>query len=480
MMRFSCFVLLLCAVSATRHVVNIVLDPYEDYYIEAETVQVPGRIDFRHLTFSVSSTNTNGVTVYGTSAYNTDNGGYNDDGGNVTDDAVNNDDGGTNYYQGESVLIETVVIECGDLDKSTCLQQYDGIGEQINGKLYICCTEEALAAGACEEQGRLILNDYFDGKSLYLELAPGKSGNLADKFVYPQGTGSNAVLFVNCNEEYSISVTGSLGFKSSYGYLTVVSWRFSWIAHAMTLITGGALAWFLRQRRTRPIDHVITVTLLLAFLESFIHSFYFIVFNVSGFEPNGINAVRVLLRGCKYGIGHTLILLTAFGWEQHEDNTNLIPLYTICCLGMVYTLILVIPSLRHPAVVGEVLGFMFFVWAVKATTRMIDRFKLDKEKMDRFALLRGVYAFSLLLSVALFITYWIKWSKTSNEDDLETLHRGIYVIRQSVFLCVIFSIGIILRPLSEPLLKDFDDPVVTLEDDKEDSSSSSESEEEIA
>ena len=465
MMRFSFFSLLVCAVSATKHKVDIVLDPYEDYYIEAETVKTPGRIDFRHLTFSVINSNSDGAVVYGSSAYNTD------DGDNATDD------GNNAYYDDASILIETVIISCGDLEKSTCLQQYNGIGEQKNGNLYVCCTEEALAAGACDEQGRLILNDYFDGQLVYLELAPGNSGYLDTKFVYPAGTGSSAVLFANCNEEYSISVNGFLGFKSSYGYLTVVSWRFSWVAHAMTLITAGALAWFVHQRRTKMSDQVITAILLLAFLESAIHSFYFITINVSGVEPAVLNTVRELLRGCKYGIGNTFMLLTAFGWDQHEDG-NLIPLYTICFLGLVYTTIQLIPSLRHPAVVGEVLGFMFLVWAVKATTRTIDRFKLlDKEKMSRFTLLRGVFAFSLVLYVAAFITYCIKWSKSSSDDDLETLHRGVYVIRQSVFLCVILSIGIILRPQSEPLLKDFDDPVVTLsrQNEEDDSTKSEES-----
>lgn len=462
-MLFCFFLLFLCAVSATKHKVDIVLEPYEDYYIEAETVQVPGRINFRHLTFSVNK-NSDATIVYDTSASNT----Y--DGSNATDD------GGNAYYQDESILVEAVVVSCGDLEKTTCLQQYNGIGEQINGNIYICCTEEALAVGACNEQGRLILNDYFDGELLYLELAPGKSGYMETDYVYPSATGSSAVLFANCNEEYSISVNGYLGFKSSYGYLTVVSWRFSWVAHVMTLITAGALAWFVHQRRTKLSDHVITATLLLAFLESFVQSFYFIIVNVSGVQPAALNTIRELLRGSKYGIGHTLMLLTAFGWDQHEDNGNLIPLYTICSLGVVYTLIQLIPSLRHPAVVGEVLGFMFLVWAVKATTRIIDRFKLlDKEKMNRFTMLRGVYAFSLLLYIGVFITYCIKWSRSSNDDDLETLHRGVYVIRQSVFLCVILSIGIILRPQSEPLLKDFEDPVVVLSDQENDSTKSEES-----
>lgn len=468
MVRFSFFVLLLCAASATKHKVEIILEPYEDYYIEAETVKAPGRIDFRHLAFSVSNTNSDGSVVYATSAYNTD------DGSNATDDGYNADN------EDASILVETVVISCGNLEKSTCLQQYNGIGEQKNGNLYVCCTEEALAAGACEEQGRLILNDYFDGQLFYLELAPGKSGSLDTKFVYPTGTGSSAVLFANCNEEYSISVNGFLGFKSSYGYLTVVSWRFSWVAYTMTLITAGAVAWFVHQRRSKLSDQVITVILLLAFFESIVHSFYFITINVSGVEPVALHTLREFLRGCKYGIGNTFMLLTAFGWDQHEDNGNLIPVYTICFLGTIYTIIQLIPSLRHPAVVGEVLGFMFLVWAVKATTRMIDRFKLlDKEKMSRFTLLRGMFAFSLLLYVTVFITYCIKWSKSSSDDDLETLHRGVYVIRQAVFLCVILSIGIILRPQSEPLLKNFNDPVVTLsrheEADEDDSTKSEES-----
>ncbi|GAX11023.1 hypothetical protein FisN_2Lh552 [Fistulifera solaris] len=457
MTRFFLIWLLMCVVSATKHKMDVILKPYEDYFIEAETITVPGRIDFRHLIFAVVDSNNDDAAFYG------------------TDDAVNEtDDGGNTYNQDASILIEAVVLSCGDLEKATCLQQYSGIGEQINNNLYICCTAEALAAGACEEQGRLILNDYFDGQLVYVEVSPGNSGYLDTKFVYPSGSGSSAVLFANCNEEYPISVKGYLGFKSSYGYLTVVSWRFSWVTHAMTLIIGGALAWFLQQRRSKLSDHVISATLLLAFLESFMQSLCFIVANVSGVEPAIITEIREFLHGCKYGVGNTLMLLISFGWDQHDDNTNLIPVYTICSLGALYTLILLIPSLRHPAVVGQVLGFMFLVWAVKATTRMIDRFKLlDKEKMSRFTLLRGVFAFSLLLHVGLLIVYCIKWSKSNNADDIETLHRGVYTIRQSVFVCVILSVGIILRPQSEPLLKDFEDPVVTLSRQEEEDSDAS-------
>lgn len=201
----------------------------------------------------------------------------------MTDDVYSDTVTGDSYSQ---VTVEAALLYCGPND-ATCNLPKLGIGKysQDDGVHYRCCTANAIDAGICEQEGRLVVDEtIFSGT--WFDVTLGNNSTLQNPISTVDQSGVYMVLLANCNS-YGIPIwiQGPMRFRSRYGYLPADEWKSSRVSHTLTALGLNAFAWFCRRNNLRKIDIILRFTVLLAFCESLILSLYYVQYNTTGITP---------------------------------------------------------------------------------------------------------------------------------------------------------------------------------------------------
>ena len=126
-----------------------------------------------------------------------------------------------------------------------------GVGNRSeDGSLRWCCSPEALALGACEEEdyGRLMIDkEKYMGQHRFI-LVPDE-GPMSKQIKYGKveelESGTYVVLYANCNERgREIFVQGESVWKSEHGYLPGELYGFMYFYIFTTMLYFGLMVWF--------------------------------------------------------------------------------------------------------------------------------------------------------------------------------------------------------------------------------------------
>lgn len=435
-------------VFATQKEISRELDPYDAerfLYSVSQTIQAPGMVDLSHLVFS------NMKQYY--YVQTTDDDAYN---------AYNNNE---NINNGEEpynkMELEVALLYCGSTTKNSdyntiCNLQQLGIGKysQEDGIHYRCCTADAMTAGVCEEEGRLVVDaEIFSGQWFDVVAGNNSSTYIIDSPIRTvEQSGVYMVVLANCNQ-YGIPILtkGRMGFRSRYGYLPASAWRCSWISHMFTIMSAGALVWLYRHYSRRKVDTVFLITVALTFVQSFVLSLYYLKYNKTGIMPDALYHVHLYVNAFASSMANVSMVLAAFGWDCLTKVYKAVPMHTICVLGTLSAIILSLIASwneQYTLIVGQFLSILFALWAlqVNATTLHMLRPK-NEELFRRWAFMRALFVFSICQGCILCAIY-LGVARNSNSNRQE----ACLIIQRFALLFELGVLAHLIRPHNEMLL----------------------------
>jgi hypothetical protein len=433
-------------VVGTQQTINRELDPDDTerfLYSVSQTIQAPGTVDLSQLVFSNMNRNPYYYPQTTDDAYN-----------------VNENNNGNGEDRFSETTVEVALLYCGSAttqnsgENSICDLQQLGIGKysEDDATHYRCCTADAVNAGLCAEEGRLVVDDtVFSGQ--WFEVVSGNNNDGAytidDPIRTVKQSGVYMVVLANCNQ-YGIPILtkGQLRFRSRYGYLPASDWKVSWAAHALTFMTAGTLAWLCRQNVRRSIDTVQVSAVGMATVQSITLSLYYLKYNRTGVTPDILYHFYLIFNAMTLGLMNAFMVLAAFGWRCLEKVYTSIPIHTIFLSGGICTVLLcLLPVLGDHFVVGEFLRVAFASWALQVN--MITLHKLhhkDKELFRRWAFMRALFVLSICFSCLVCFFYLL----LTNAN--EALQKSFLTFQNLMNLSMLVALGYLVRPYSETLL----------------------------
>ena len=216
-----------------------------------------------------------------------------------------------------------------------------GIGENGNGDLLWCCTEEHLARGRCDGPvDRLILDrNKFQGLARSLDI-PGPPDTLSKQilknpvFDIPStsASGKYVLIMANCNVNGRlVEAEGTYAYRSKSGYLPadlIGAMRFYFLMLIVYSLLILAACWGLgysywprtllsssRQgRRQLFVERGILLTIGLGWLEAALRSLDFFLWNVRGTHSDALPYIIVVPDVSKHALSRTLLVMLGLGW----------------------------------------------------------------------------------------------------------------------------------------------------------------------
>ncbi|GAX11022.1 hypothetical protein FisN_2Lh551 [Fistulifera solaris] len=431
-------------VLATQQTINRELDPDDTerfLYSVSQAIQAPGTVDLSQLVFS----NMNRNPYYYSQAI---------------DDAYNENENNNEGDQSSETTVEVALLYCGSAatqssgNNSICNLQKLGIGKysEEDGTHYRCCTADAINAGVCAEEGRLVVDDtVFSGQ--WFEVVS-KSNNdntyaIDDPIRFVEQSGIYMVVLANCNQHgIPILTKGDLRFRSRYGYLPSSDWKVSWIAHAFTFMAASILSWLCRRNVRRSIDTVQISAVAMASVHSIMLSLYYLKYNMTGVRPDTLYHMYLIFNALTLGLVNAFMVLAAFGWRCLEKVYTSIPIHSIWLFGGTCTVILcLLPISGDHFLVGEFLRVGCASWALQVNMTTLHKLRhTDEEMFRRWAFMRALFVLSICLSCLVCFFYLF----LANKSD--AVQQCFLTLQQLMNLTMLVTLWYLIRPYNEALL----------------------------
>lgn len=216
-----------------------------------------------------------------------------------------------------------------------------GIGENGNGELLWCCTEDHFEMGLCDGPvDRLIVDrNTFQGQMRSLDI-PGPPDLVSKQilknpvFDIPatSGSGKYILIMANCNVNGRlVEVEGSYAFRSKAGYLPanlIGTMRFYFlmlVAYSLLIVAAwwglGYSFWprtitppCRQGRRQLFVERGIILTIGLGWLEAVVRSLDFFLWNIRGTHANALVYLTILPDVSKHALTRTLLVMLGVGW----------------------------------------------------------------------------------------------------------------------------------------------------------------------